>query len=266
VIDYIIQGYFATLTLNHNVFQPDMAQTHLVNNHSRQCLLSPQNLYKLIQLSSPNRIQYVNSQIQPINSQFNLPAYLDNDRPLVLGPADGFSPAQMTFQDSVRYDFTPTGPSTLNEAHYSWDTLFTNQMGIGFQHIGPFRFKTLSAKHHTLHCLWTMSLDFDKGDHLTNPAPHFFHCLFLLRQYLLCNADSTLEHGDFTKRNYETDRVGETRTCRDWSASAKWVDDELIEWLRSMGIDSSESIGNLQMLGNHLSDDMWKSTHQHGEP
>ena len=60
--------------------------------------------------------------------------------------------------------------------------------------------------------------------------------------------------------------MGETRTCRDWSAVAKWVDAETIEWLRFMGVVGSESIETLETLGNHIGDELWRSTHHHAEP
>jgi hypothetical protein len=61
-----------------------------------------------------------------------------------------------------------------------------------------------------------------------------------LRQLFLCNADMALEEGDFTKRNFTIDRVGDTRTCRDWSMVADWVDVRFDDWFRSNGVEPNE--------------------------
>ncbi|THV07186.1 hypothetical protein K435DRAFT_581864, partial [Dendrothele bispora CBS 962.96] len=57
------------------------------------------------------------------------------------------------------------------------------------------------------------------------------HCLMYLRQIFLCNADLTLEDGDFTGKNYTTQRIADTRKCRDWSTVARWVNqNNRIQW------------------------------------
>ena len=77
---------------------------------------------------------------------------------------------------------------------------------------------------------------FDEPHHLEKPDGHFIHCLIYMRQLFLCNADMTLEAGDFMTRNLTTDRVGETRRCRDWSTVAAWVDENSREWAEYNGV------------------------------
>jgi hypothetical protein len=159
-------------------------------------------------------------------------------------------PVEMTFQEPSRFSLAG------NDSQASWDTLWTNQFGLGYQHFGPFGFRSLSGMYHALHCLWTMQLDLASTDHSSKPATsHFSHCLFLLRQYFLCNADPTLESGDFTKRNFATDRVGETRTCRDWNAARDWIDDEFKSWLRTQGFKADdEELAQLRQAVNDIGD------------
>ncbi|KAH9051170.1 hypothetical protein EDB83DRAFT_2206435, partial [Lactarius deliciosus] len=61
--------------------------------------------------------------------------------------------------------------------------------------------------------------------------PHHQHCLNYLRQQALCHPDLTLEPGDFVRRKFGVDRVGQTHMCRDfdtaWDYNAtrrNWLD------------------------------------------
>jgi len=57
---------------------------------------------------------------------------------------------------------------------------------------------------------------------------HLQHCLNYLRQQALCHPDLTLEPGDFTKRDFDVDRQGETHVCRDFETA--W-DHNTLRWL-----------------------------------
>ena len=57
-----------------------------------------------------------------------------------------------------------------------------------------------------------------------------------MRQIFLCDADVTLEEGDFAVRNLTLDRAGVTRECRDWSTVARWVDQNFKEWADYNGV------------------------------
>ncbi|KAE9388841.1 hypothetical protein BT96DRAFT_890325 [Gymnopus androsaceus JB14] len=139
-------------------------------------------------------------------------------------PVGNIPAVEMTFQESSRFSLN----DPANKAN--WDTLITNQFGTGFQHLGPYHFRHISGAYHSLHCVYSMQEDFDKPDHLHHPSHHFIHCLMYFRQIFLCNADLTLEAGDFMHRNLTSDRMGQTRKCRDWSTVAKWVDDNTKLW------------------------------------
>lgn len=53
-----------------------------------------------------------------------------------------------------------------------------------------------------------------------------------LRQIFICNADMTLEDGDFMSRNLTTVRIGQTRKCRDWWAVTEFVNENNKEWFK----------------------------------
>ena len=72
----------------------------------------------------------------------------------------------------------------------------------------------------------------------------------------------SLEKGDFILRNYETDRVGETRTCRNWDTVEGWVQEEMLTWLGSLGFDESD-IDKIQKAGDHVGEELWRNPTKH---
>ena len=82
---------------------------------------------------------------------------------------------------------------------------------------------------HQLHCLRSIVKKLaalDSGSTAVKDFGHVEHCLNYLRQTLLCRADGHLESGDYTKQDFDVDRVGDTRVCRDWSEAITWIDNE----------------------------------------
>ncbi|TCD64210.1 hypothetical protein EIP91_004444 [Steccherinum ochraceum] len=156
-------------------------------------------------------------------------SFIDRDNPLEM-PTGPVPTVEMTFQESTRFTLTD------DTSKPNWETLFTNQFGIGFQHLGPFHYRYISAAYHSLHCVFSMAEDFDKPDHIAHPSHHFIHCLMYMRQIFLCHADMTLESGDFMNKNFTLDRTGVTRECRDWSTVARWVDENFEEWATYNGV------------------------------
>lgn len=138
---------------------------------------------------------------------------------------------EMTYQESSRFEIANYSASQPN-----WDTLIKNQFGIGFHHIGPFHHRFISAAYHSLHCVYTFGRDMEKPNHLNETSHHLVHCMMYLRQLFMCNADSTLEPGDFTAKNFTLDRMGVTRQCRDWRTAAAWIDQNALEWAEYNGV------------------------------
>ncbi|KZV85736.1 hypothetical protein EXIGLDRAFT_699029 [Exidia glandulosa HHB12029] len=95
----------------------------------------------------------------------------------------------------------------------------TPRYNLGYVHLGPENRSFALSMVHEMHCLWILNRVFSSPG---NPdrIPHARHCIGYLRHGVLCDADLTLEPGDFFERDFgeETARVGETHECRDWSA------------------------------------------------
>ncbi|KAJ6612724.1 hypothetical protein B0H10DRAFT_287088 [Mycena sp. CBHHK59/15] len=123
--------------------------------------------------------------------------WINKDFPVIM-PVGAIPTVEMTFQESIRF--------------------------------GPYHFRYVTSAYHSLHCLYTMRQDFDKPNHTDSPSFHFTHCMTYLRQIFLCNADMTLEDGDFMSKNFTTDRVGQTRRCRDWWKVSDWINENNKEW------------------------------------
>ncbi|KAJ6612713.1 hypothetical protein B0H10DRAFT_286441 [Mycena sp. CBHHK59/15] len=157
--------------------------------------------------------------------------WINKDFPILL-PVGDIPTVEMTFQESARFGLSNSDA----ESQKNWETLVTNQFGVGFQHLGPYRLRYISGAYHSLHCIYTMQLDLNNSNHTEHPSHHFTHCLMYFRQIFMCNADLTLEDGDFLKKNYTTDRSGQTRKCRDWWKVADWVKENSKEWLEFNGV------------------------------
>lgn len=154
--------------------------------------------------------------------------WTDHDTPLEV-PTD-IPTVEMTFQESTRFTLSDDSNKP------NWLTLFKTRYGIGFTHLGPFRYRFIPAAYHSLHCVYNMEVDFDKPNHATETSPHFIHCLWYLREVFLCNADISLEDGDFMKKNYTLERTGETRQCRDWTVAAEFVSQNFLDWAAYNGV------------------------------
>lgn len=131
---------------------------------------------------------------------------------------------KMTVQESVHYALTQP------ESEEEW--LWTATVGDGHVRLGDKKRMFAVAMFHQLHCLRGMRNALAKGWHHIGPSRkrHIHHCYNYLRQWTLCSADVTLEPGDFTKRNFTTERLGATHTCLDWKPAYEFMKDKWIEW------------------------------------
>lgn len=160
-------------------------------------------------------------------------SYIGREYPLEV-PTGPVPTVEMTFQESMRFGLAD------NTSAPNWDTLVMNQFGIGFHHIGPFHHRYISAAYHALHCVYSMGRDMEKPNHLTDTSHHLVHCMMYMRQLFMCNADATLEPGDFMARNLSIDRMGVTCQCRDWRTVAKWIDQNAVEWAKYNGVSAED--------------------------
>jgi Mycotoxin biosynthesis protein UstYa len=137
---------------------------------------------------------------------------------------------EMIFHESSRFSLSD------NDSQINWGTLVDSDYGTGFHHLGPYQFRFISGAYHSLHCAYNMQRALDKPQHLEHPDHHYAHCLMYLQQIFLCDADLTLEDGDFMARNFTTDRIGQTRRCRDWETAAMWLRENFKEWADYNGV------------------------------
>ncbi|KAK3390363.1 hypothetical protein B0H63DRAFT_519590 [Podospora didyma] len=119
-------------------------------------------------------------------------------------------------------------------ADAAWSVLFPRQAGY-FTHptVAPHR-STFSVYHY-LHCLngirmgyWAVHDAAVAGQKLNDSSlpmmispPHVRHCIDLLRQTLMCNADLTVEVKD--EKAGGVHGFGETHQCIDWEALGSWT-------------------------------------------
>ena len=84
---------------------------------------------------------------------------------------------------------------------------------------------------HQLHCLDYMRTAVSNSSAVD--WKHLHHCFNFLRQWTLCEADTTLEIGDFAERIIYTEaRMGAQHICRDWTPIVSALRDNQIEWRR----------------------------------
>ncbi|KAF7312206.1 hypothetical protein MIND_00233500 [Mycena indigotica] len=148
-------------------------------------------------------------------------SYIGDDFPPLLPGVALDERIKMVAEESVQYSLLP-------EARDAWYAAFPD--GVGSVRLGLHHRTFFVSMYHELHCLQQFR------DTLVDLSPHvawghLHHCLNYLRERALCQADLTLEPGDFTTRNFEHDRTGATHVCRDWSAVISKVDDNWSDWV-----------------------------------
>ncbi|KAJ7650624.1 hypothetical protein FB45DRAFT_21346 [Roridomyces roridus] len=148
-------------------------------------------------------------------------SYVGDDFPLMLPGVPLGDAVRMTVEESVHYSLRP-------EDRAAWYAAFPD--GVGTVRLGSHHRTFFVSMYHELHCLQQFR------DILVEPSPkvawgHLHHCLNYLRERALCQADLTLEPGDFTKRDFSQDRVGATHICRDWTAVISKVDENWNDWV-----------------------------------
>ncbi|KAH9932592.1 uncharacterized protein B0H18DRAFT_31175 [Fomitopsis serialis] len=122
-------------------------------------------------------------------------------------PVDA-GPVQTTFEESVRYSLSAP------EAEDEW--LWTAPL-VGDNHVrlGPEKRMFAVPMFHELHCLRNIRSAMVDGLDSMGPVGqgHIHHCFNYLRQWTLCEADVSLEPGDFEEKAFIREREGATRVC-----------------------------------------------------
>ncbi|EPT00049.1 hypothetical protein FOMPIDRAFT_1123480 [Fomitopsis schrenkii] len=160
----------------------------------------------------------------PIASSAFAVTDIDDYPQLPVGPLDYVT---MTFHESVHFALSNRSDSAINA---EWSSLASHPDGFGRTRLGPDHNLYVLTFYHQLHCLWKYQQSWvNRSDPIASPH-HVLHCLNYLRQTFLCEASDILETGDFMKRDFEVDRVGDTVVCQDWGRVYEYLDDAYAEW------------------------------------
>ena len=148
----------------------------------------------------------------------------------------------MTVEESVHYSLTDP------EASDEW--LWTAPIGDNHIRLGPSKRMFSVSMFHQLHCLRAMREAMEKGIGSFHRAQreHIHHCFNYIRQRTLCSADVTLEPGDVFARNFTTERIGATHTCRDWEPSYGMVNEKWLEWRQYKAEHDAGLVGSQQQF------------------
>ncbi|ETW80134.1 hypothetical protein HETIRDRAFT_48881, partial [Heterobasidion irregulare TC 32-1] len=121
-------------------------------------------------------------------------------------PMKRSSLVEIMVKESAHYSLTKP------EARDEWS--YNSPAGTGLVRVSPDHRTLVISMFHQLYYLRNFheALISSTGE---GPRRHVQHCLSLLRQEALCQADLALEPGDFMSRNFEEDRFGATHICRD---------------------------------------------------
>lgn len=131
----------------------------------------------------------------------------------------------MEVEESVHYSLN--APEALDE--WSRGTPY----GGGTYRIGPLNRTAVCSLFHQLHCIRTLHTLLAKGSHGDASHHHAQHCLRYLREEILCDANTSLEPGDFTLSNFSEKRVEATYMCRDWNQVYNEVEHNWAVWRNS---------------------------------
>ncbi|KAJ8090150.1 hypothetical protein PM082_018735 [Marasmius tenuissimus] len=134
-------------------------------------------------------------------------------------------PVRLTIEESVHYSPFETQLSTKE-----W--LYNSPWGTGTYRGGSEHTLFFVAGFHDMHCLRHIHASLLNTHHKSKGWGHLQHCFNIVRQSILCQADMTLEEGDFTQRDFTKDRFGATHICRDWDAVYDEIGSNWVEWRR----------------------------------
>ncbi|KAF8142287.1 hypothetical protein K438DRAFT_1995144 [Mycena galopus ATCC 62051] len=129
---------------------------------------------------------------------------------------------EMVVEDTVRYRY----PNS--EAPEEWTV--ANPHGAGTYHFEG-RLSLFVTMLHQHHCIETFGQQITRT-HKANDWGHLQHCLNYLREMAMCQPDMTLEQGDFTKRNFTTERDGAIHVCRDLEPVYEALSGNWREWVK----------------------------------
>ncbi|KAA1476443.1 hypothetical protein DENSPDRAFT_785091 [Dentipellis sp. KUC8613] len=131
---------------------------------------------------------------------------------------------KLEVEESIHYE--------MAEAEGESDWLYSSPRGAGAFRYGPDHRSAFSAMTHQMHCVQGFGRQLVSSIANDDDWTHLTHCLNYMRQMILCQADLTLEPGDFSTRNFTEDRGGATYVCQDWNAVYETLQANWLEWYK----------------------------------
>lgn len=198
-------------------------------------------LFNLLPISSPALFQSngeLSCHCEHAEIDLFLPYHLEeisgDDYPIEIPFAKPLDFVAMTLQETVEFSSNLSDPATEEQ----WATLLLQPVGMGRLHLGSKERVFTAIFWHQMHCIRELERGIlDRSDKEATPH-HIRHCLNYLRQHFLCEADYTLEEGDFTQRNFQYERSADTRVCRDWDSAYSIMGERIKEWAKNQKSNS----------------------------
>ncbi|KAF8987613.1 hypothetical protein BDQ17DRAFT_1483898 [Cyathus striatus] len=155
--------------------------------------------------------------------------FVGEDYPVELPIAHQLPLAALSLQESVHYNLNNSDPVSEEE----WISIISHPFGLGRVHLGPNNRLFNNVFWHQLHCIREMDRAMkNRQDPHATPA-HIRHCLNYLRQSFLCDADYALEWGDIMQRDFDQQRLEDTRVCRDWDVVFHHLENSMLKWAKN---------------------------------
>ncbi|TFK81084.1 hypothetical protein K466DRAFT_532227 [Polyporus arcularius HHB13444] len=150
--------------------------------------------------------------------------FLDEDYPPYLPLPSARASVRLTFEESVHFSLT-SPESTLEWAYTG--AVGDSNIRLGHNH----RFFNTGFSYQ-LHCARYIVGAFAQEDPPTDlrERAHVSRCLNVIRQFVMCSADTTLEPADAMTRNYTAARAGGERICRDWPGLYGAMEQNWVDW------------------------------------
>ncbi|KAI0755635.1 hypothetical protein C8Q74DRAFT_1373409 [Fomes fomentarius] len=163
-------------------------------------------------------------------------SFVEDDYPPYLPfPSESTSvrrPVTLAFEESVHYGLT-SPESTLEWA-------YTGAAGDSNIRLGPNHRFFNTGFSYQLHCSRFLVSTFQQ-EPPASPAlrAHVSRCLNVIRQFVLCSADSTLEPANAMARNFTAVRASGQRQCRNWPLLYDTMEENWRSWRSYQQVEHS---------------------------
>ena len=153
----------------------------------------------------------------------SLLAFVADDYPAYLHLPPTRSSVAFSLEDSVRFGLAQP------ETQLEW--AYTGAVGDSNIRLGPNHRFFNTGFSYQLHCARYLVGAFQQEPPITRgDRAHVSRCLNVIRQFVLCSADTALEPANAMSRNLTAVRYGGDRTCRSWPALYEAMEENWQEW------------------------------------